>query len=136
MAQKSRNRRSFQRAKGTSAKVGCSDCGIMLGGVDCCIGSGDEAVDTGGSGVRVLRQNDAAGGVSFRDGGRCAVVGAVRGDRAILSEAGQWPAASRGRADAAHLFLAAVVQSVGPGGGGSALRFAGDARSEERRVGK
>src|SRR5690242_16964375 len=99
----------------------------MFGGVDWCIGLGDEAVDAGGSGVRALREDDAAGGVSFRDGRRCAVVGAVRGNRAILSEAGQWPAASRCRADAAHLFLAAVVQSVGPGGGGSALRFAGDA---------
>jgi hypothetical protein len=28
---------------------------------------------------------------------------------------GKWPPADRYRADAAHLFLAAVVQSVGPG---------------------
>src|SRR5690348_6409609 len=48
-------------------------------------------------------------------------------DRAILSEAGQWPPAGRGGADAAHLFLAAVVQSVGPGGRGGALRFVGNA---------
>src|SRR6201987_1583458 len=32
-----------------------------------------------------------------------------------------------GRADAAPLFPAAMVQPVGPGGGGGALRFAGDA---------
>jgi hypothetical protein len=32
--------------------------------------------------------------------------------RAILSEAGQGPHAGRGRADAAYLFLAAMVQSV------------------------
>jgi hypothetical protein len=32
----------------------------MSGGVDCCIGLGDEAVDAGGSGVRALRQDDAA----------------------------------------------------------------------------
>src|SRR5436190_17915415 len=64
---------------------------------------------------------------AFRDGAGGAVGGAVRADRAVLSEAGQWPAADRGRADAAPLFLAAVVQSVGPGGGGGALRFVGDA---------
>jgi hypothetical protein len=44
-----------------------------------------------------------------------------------LSEAGQWPPAGRGGADAAHLFLAALVQPVGPGGGRGGLRFAGDA---------
>src|ERR1700757_633221 len=44
-----------------------------------------------------------------------------------LSQAGQWPPAGRGRADAAHLFLAAMVQPVGPGGGKGALRFAGNA---------
>src|SRR5215813_600513 len=41
---------------------------------------------------------------------------------------GQWPPADWGRADAAHLLPAAMVQPVGPGGGGGALRFAGDAR--------
>src|SRR5438270_3606611 len=82
---------------------------------------GDEAVDAGGSGIRALRQDDAAGGVSCRDGTGCAVVGVVCADRAVLSEAGQWPPADRDRADAAHLFLAAVVQSVGPGGGRGAL---------------
>jgi hypothetical protein len=35
---------------GTSAKASCS-YSIMSGGVDCCIGSEDEAVDAGGSGV-------------------------------------------------------------------------------------
>jgi hypothetical protein len=34
--------------------------------------------------------------------------------------------AGRGRADATHLFLAALVQSVGSGGRRGALRFAGD----------
>ena len=33
------------------------------------------------------------------------MVGAVRVDRAVLSEARQWPPADRGRADAADLFL-------------------------------
>ncbi len=33
------------------------------------------------------------------------MVGAGRADRAILSEAGQWPPGGRGRADAAHDFL-------------------------------
>jgi Transposase DDE domain len=55
------------------------------------------------------------------------VVGAVCADRAVLSEARQWPSADWHRADAAHLFLAALVQSVGPGGGGGALRFVGNA---------
>src|SRR5206468_6968352 len=61
------------------------------------------------------------------------LVGAVRADRTVLSEAGQWPPAGRGRADAAHLFLAAVVQPVGPGGGRGALRFAGHAAFCGRR---
>src|SRR6516162_10322433 len=52
---------------------------------------------------------------------------AVRADRTVLSEAGQRPPAGRGRADAADLFLAAMVQPVGPGSGGGALRFADDA---------
>ena len=55
------------------------------------------------------------------------MVDAVRADRAVLSEAGQWPPASRGRADAAHLFPAALVQSVGPGSRRGTLRFAGHA---------
>jgi Transposase domain (DUF772) len=42
------------------------------------------------------------------------VVGAVCVDRAVLSETGHSPPAGRGRADAAHLFLAAVVQSSDP----------------------
>src|ERR1700730_15844774 len=62
-----------------------------------------------------------------RGGGGCEWGGVVRVDGAVLSEAGQGPPASRRRADAAYLFVAAVVQSVGPGGGGGALRFAGDA---------
>src|SRR6516165_11988292 len=45
---------------------------------------------------------------------------AVRADRTVLSEAGQRPPAGRGRADAADLFLAAMVQPVGPGSGGGA----------------
>jgi Transposase domain (DUF772) len=52
----------------------------------------------------------------------------VRADRAVPSLAGQWPAAGRGRADAAPLFLAGLVQPVGPGGGGGALRFAANTR--------
>src|ERR1700756_4299658 len=38
-----------------------------------------------------------------------------------------------GGTHAAHLFCAAVVQPVGPGGGGCALRFAGDAPVCRRR---
>src|SRR6516162_7100631 len=54
---------------------------------------------------------------------------AVRADRAVLSQSRQRPPAGRGGADAAHLFLAAMVQPVGSGGGRGTLRFAGDARS-------
>src|SRR6201997_4131667 len=62
------------------------------------------------------------------EGGRgWAVVGFVWPDRAVLPEAGQWPSPGRGRADAAYLLLAAMVQSVGPGGGGGVIRFGGDA---------
>src|SRR5262249_62199659 len=46
---------------------------------------------------------------------------------AVLSEAGNGRPAGRGRADAAPLFPAALVQSVRPGSGRGALRFAGDA---------
>jgi predicted nucleic acid-binding protein len=38
------------------------------------------------------------------------VVGAVRVDRAVLCEAGQWPAAGRSRTDAAHLFSGRPVE--------------------------
>src|SRR6516162_1167103 len=55
--------------------------------------------------------------------------------RSILSKAGQWPPADRGRSDAAHLFLAALVQSVGSRGGGGALRFVGDAAFCRHRPG-
>src|ERR1700741_2383232 len=99
----------------------------MSGGVDCCIGSGDEAVDAGGGGVLKVRPGGAAGRVSGREGAGGAVVGFVCADRAVLPEAGQWPTPGRGRADAAYLLLAAMVQSVGPGGGGGAIRFGGDA---------
>ena len=75
---------------------------------------GDEAADAGDGGVRALRQDDAAGGVSGRDGAGGAVAGAVRFDPAGLSEDGQRPAADRGRADAAPLLPRAVVQLVGP----------------------
>src|SRR6516165_9475734 len=55
------------------------------------------------------------------------MVGAVRADRAVLSQAGQWPPAGGGGTHVAPLFSAAMVQPVGSGGGGGALRFAGDA---------
>src|SRR5215475_7319563 len=66
-------------------------------------GLGDEAADTGDGGVRTLRQDDAAGGVSGRDGADCAMVGAVRVDRAVLSQAGQWPRAGQGRGEVGPL---------------------------------
>ena len=43
------------------------------------------------------------------------MVGAVRPRRAVLSEAGQWPPADRGGADAAPLFLAAVAIALPAG---------------------
>src|SRR6516225_7245951 len=45
----------------------------------------------------------------------------------FYSKPGNGRPAGRGRADAAHLFPAALVQSVRPGSGRGALRFAGDA---------
>ena len=66
------------------------------------------------------------GRFSGRDGAGCAVVGAVRADRAVLSEAGQWPYAGGLERMLRIYVLAAVIQSVGPGGGGGAVRFAGD----------
>jgi len=45
------------------------------------------------------------GSVSCRDGAGSAVVGAVWADRAILSEARQWPSADWVRADAVIYFL-------------------------------
>src|SRR3954463_7156543 len=75
----------------------------------------------------VFSQTRGGAGVFCGVGGGGRVAGFVCVERAILSQAGQWPAADRGRADAAHLFPAAVVQSVGPGGGGGALRFVCDA---------
>src|SRR6516225_6951809 len=96
----------------------------MLAGWIGADGLGDEAVDAGDRGIRSLRQDDTTRGLSCRDGAGGAVVGVVQADRAVLSEARQWPPAGRGRADAAHLFPAALVQSVRPGGGRGALRFA------------
>jgi IS5 family transposase len=43
------------------------------------------------------------------------VAGAVQADRAVLSQAGQWPSADRGGADAAHLFSAAWFNLSDPG---------------------
>jgi hypothetical protein len=57
----------------------------MFGGVDWC------ALGWGDGGIRALREEDAAGGVSCRDGAGGAVAAAVYADRAGLSEAGQWP---------------------------------------------
>ena len=48
-------------------------------------GLGDEAVDARDRGIRALRQDDAAGSVSCRNGAGCAVVGAARAEISIHS---------------------------------------------------
>jgi hypothetical protein len=78
--------------------------------------------DSNGTGRR-----RGAGAVLRRDGPDRAVEEVVWVDRTVLSQAGERSAADRDRADAAHLFFAAVVQLVGPGSGRRARRFAGDA---------
>src|SRR5271154_4943408 len=42
------------------------------------------------------------------------MAGVLRGDRALLPQARQWPPADRGRADVAAVLSAAMVQFVGP----------------------
>jgi Transposase domain (DUF772) len=81
-------------AEGTSAKARCNDRDIIFGGADLVrMGWGDEAVTPATTGFERYAKDNAAGSVSCRDGADCAVVGAVRADRAVLSEAGQWPPA-------------------------------------------
>src|SRR5690348_17992840 len=81
------------------------------------IADGTQADDAGkraGCGIRIASQADAARRVSCRDGQGGAVVGAVRVDRAALSEGARGRCGSpthRLGADAAHPFPAAVVRS-------------------------
>ena len=58
---------------------------------------------------------------SGADGAGGAVGGAMRADRAGVSEGGAGAAAGGGGADAADLFSATVVQLIGPWDGRSAL---------------
>src|SRR5665213_2755350 len=77
-----------------------------------------EAEDTGDDQwIRAVQQEDAASGISGRDGAGGAVGGVVCADQAGISEGGQRAAAGGSGADAAGLLFAAVVQPVGPGGG-------------------
>src|SRR5262249_26634388 len=55
------------------------------------------------------------------------VVSRRGGDRAVLTETGQWRPPVGVWADAAHLFLETMFQPVGPGGGRAGLRLARDA---------
>src|SRR6202142_877665 len=88
-------------------------------------GSGNhEAEDTGDDErVRAVQQENAASGISGGDG---AVGGVVRADRASVSKGGERAATGGSGADAADLFFTAVVQSIGPSGGGSSVRLGGD----------
>src|SRR5262249_13593166 len=103
----------------------------MLGGVGWWAGLGMKQLTLAAVGLNCTARRRRAGFWPKWTG--WAVVGAVRADRALLSEAGQWPPAGRGRADATHLFLAAMVQPVGPGGRRGTVRFVGDAALCRRR---
>ena len=72
-------------------------------------------------------QGDAARTFSGGDGRGDSVGAAVGADRAALPQSGQWPPAAGTGEDAAHLFPAAVVQSLGSAGGGCDLRQRVDA---------
>src|SRR5260221_14283630 len=87
----------------------------------------DEADDAGNGRVRALRQDDATGDVSGGDGAGGAVASAVSADRAGLSKGRQRSPTGRSGADAAHLLSPALVQPVGPGGRGGAVRLAVEA---------
>src|SRR5512145_1852902 len=90
----------------------------------------NETDDAGEQRLRTVSQADAAREVFGRDEHGGAVGGPGRGDRAVLPEGEQSWGSSAGRvgADAAPSLPAIVVRPVGPGGGGSAVRLAGDAR--------
>src|ERR1039458_1547922 len=61
------------------------------------------------------------------DGASGAVGRVVRAGGTGVCQGGEWAASGGGGADAADLLFAAVVQSVRPRGGRSAVRFGGDA---------
>src|SRR6202142_4025304 len=87
-----------------------------------------EAEDTGDDErVRAVQKEDAASGISGGDGAGGAVGGVVRTDRASVSKGGERAATGGSGANAADLFFTAVVQPIGPSGGGSAVRLGGDA---------
>jgi hypothetical protein len=74
-------------------KRSSKDRDMMRGGVNCCaLGWGMKQLTLAAVEFELLRQDDAAGFVSCRDGAGCAVVG----DRAVLSEAGQMAARRSG----------------------------------------
>ena len=84
----------------------------------------------------LLTTEDAAGVIFGRDGAGGSLGQAMLPDRALLSEVGQWTTSGRGGADAAHLLPAAVVQSIGSGGGRSVVRLGGDALLRGHRFGQ
>src|SRR5512144_84296 len=89
----------------------------------------NETDDAGEQRLRTISQADSAREVSRRDEHGGAVGGAGRGGRAVLPEVDEcwWASAGGAGADAAHSLPAIVVRPVGSGGGGSAVRLAGDA---------
>src|SRR6266704_3064518 len=84
----------------------------------------DETGDPGDDDrIRAVHKENAAGCFFGRDGAGSTVGRVVRADRAALSESGGRAASGGSGTDAADLLFAAVVQLVGPGGGGGAVRF-------------
>ena len=75
------------------------------------------------SGIRAVHEEDAAGGIFWRDGAGGTVGKVVRLDRSRLSEARERAAVERVGTDAADLLSAAAVQLVGPGGGRGVVRL-------------
>src|SRR6266849_1155337 len=89
----------------------------------------DETGDPGDDDrIRAVHKENAAGCFFGRDGAGSTVGRVVRADRAALSESGRRAASGGSGADAADLLFAAVVQLVGPGSGGGAVRFRGHAQ--------
>ena len=80
-------------------------------------GRSDDAADICFTGMGRQGEGDAARALPRGDGRRDSVGPADRADRTALSEGRPGHSADAARADAAHLFLAALVQSVGPGDG-------------------
>src|SRR5262249_48735565 len=93
------------------------------------------AADAGRDWLREVHEGDTPGAVPRRDGARGAMARALRADRPDVPEGREWPAAHRPRAHAADVLPPALVQSLRPGRGRSAVRLAAAARVRRDRSG-